>query len=163
MPTGEFFPEKLVNIGTHRWSLRPELALSQPLGKRWLVDVYAGVWFFTTNHSFFPGNAVRNQEPMGTFQAHISYNVRPRLWVAFDATHYVGGQSSVNDTYNDDRQENSRIGMTVVLPVGKYNSLKLAASTGAVVRVGQDFTTFSVGWQRSWFGKPKDKNPTKPE
>lgn len=156
-PTGEFFPDKLINQGTHRWSFRPELALSQPVGKRWLIDSYAGLWFFTDNHSFYPGNSIRTQQLMGTFQAHVSYNIRPRLWVAVNATYYVGGKSSINDLYNDDRQSNARIGITAVLPVGKSNSLKLSASTGAVVRIGQDFTTVSIGWQRSWFGKtPKD-------
>lgn len=152
-PTGEFYPDKLINLGTNRWSFRPELALSMPVGKHWLIDAYAGIWFFTNNHSFYPGDAIRTQQPMGAFQTHISYNIRPRLWVAVNATYYVGGKSSINELYNDDRQANARIGVTTVLPVGKRNSLKLSANTGAVVRVGQDFTTYSIGWQRSWFGK----------
>jgi hypothetical protein len=157
VPTGEFFSDKLINIGTHRWSFKPELALSQPLGKRWLIDAYAGVWFFTTNYSFYPGTSKRSQEAMGSFQAHISYNITPRFWVAFNATYYVGGKSAIDDTIKDDRQSNARIGLTAVMPVGKSNSIKLAASTGAVVRVGQDFTTLSFGWQHSWLGKPKEK------
>lgn len=161
-PTGQFFADKLINLGTNRWSFRPEVALSQPVGKRWLIDAYAGIWFFTNNSSFYPGDALRTQQPMGAFQTHISYNIRPRLWVAFNATYYTGGKSSINDIYNDDRQANTRIGITAVMPVGKSNSLKLSASTGAVVRVGQDFTTFSIGWQRSWFGKTPDSAP-KPE
>lgn len=162
-PTGQFYSDKLVNLGTHRWSFRPEVALSKPVGKRWLIDAYAGIWFFTKNYSFYPGNSLRTQEPMGAFQAHISYNIRPRLWVAINATYYTGGQSSINDLYNDDRLDNSRIGLTMVTPVGKRNSLRFSVSTGAVVRVGQDFATFSIGWQRSWFGKsPKDSAP-KPE
>lgn len=149
-PTGQFFPEKLINLGTNRWSFRPELALSQPLGKRWLMDFYSGLWLFTTNNTFYPGNSVRRQEPMGTFQAHFSYNIKPLLWVAIDATYYVGGTSSVNGIYNDDRQNNSRIGITAVIPTGRFSSLKFAASTGAVVRIGQDFDSFSVGWQKTW-------------
>lgn len=159
VPTGEFFSDKLINIGTHRWSFKPEVALSQPVGKRWLIDVYAGVWFFTKNYSFYPGNSVRSQEAMGAFQAHISYNIKPRFWVAYNATYYVGGTSSIDDTYKDDRQNNTRIGLTAVMPVGKSNSIKLAASTGALVRAGQDFTTFSFGWQHSWIGKTAKHEP----
>jgi len=161
-PTGEFFSDKLINIGTHRWSFKPEVGLSQPLGKRWLIDAYAGVWLFTTNYSFYPGSSKRSQDPMGAFQVHISYNITPRFWIAYNATYYTGGRSSIDDTFKDDRQNNTRIGLTAVMPVGKSNSIKLAASTGAVVRVGQDFTTFSFGWQHSWFGKPKEK-AAKPE
>lgn len=162
-PTGQFYQDKLINLGTHRWSFRPEIALSQPVGKRWLIDAYVGIWLFTNNNSFYPGDAVRSQQPMGAFQTHFSYNIRPRLWVAFNATYYVGGKSSINDLYNDDRQNNARVGLTTVLPVGKNNSIKLSASTGAVVRVGQDFATYSIAWQRSWFGKTAKDNATKPD
>ena len=156
-PTGQFFPDKLINIGTKRWSFRPELAISQPMGKRWLIDVYGGVWFFTDNSVFFPGNARRSQKPMSAIQAHLSYNISLRAWVALDATFYAGGQSSVNGIVKDDRQENSRLGITVVVPVKKYNSIKFAISRGAIVRIGQNFTTASIAWQRSWLGKPRQK------
>lgn len=149
-PTGQFFPDKLVNLGTNRWSFRPELGLSQPIGKRWLLDFYSGLWLFTTNNSFFPGSSVRSQQPMGAFQTHISYNIKPLLWIAFDATYYIGGTSSIDSVYKDDRQDNSRIGITAVVPTGKFSSLKFAASTGAIVRSGQDFNSFTLGWQKTW-------------
>ncbi len=155
-PTGQYYPDKLVNIGTHRWSVRPELALSQPLGQRWLVDVYAGLWLFTDNNDFYPGDLVREQDPLGAFQAHLSYNIKPRLWVALNTTYYAGGQTTIDDTYNDDRQSNSRVGLTGVLPIGKRSSIKLAVSTGAVVRIGQDYTNVSIGYQTSWVSPSKD-------
>jgi hypothetical protein len=158
VPTGQFFADKLINIGTNRWSFKPEIGLSQPIGKRWLIDVYSGVWFFTANNSFYPGTAERSQKPMGAFQAHISYNITPRFWIAYNATYYVGGESSIDGTWSDDRQNNTRVGLTAVMPVGKSNSIKLAASTGAVIRIGPNFTNFSVGWQHSWLGKYEKDN-----
>jgi len=143
----------LINIGTHRWSFKPEIALSQPLGKRWLIDVYAGVWFFTANNSYYPGSSERQQDPLGSFQFHVSYNITPRFWLAYNTTYYTGGSSTIDGTGYGDRQSNTRIGMTAVFPVGKSNSIKIAASTGGIVRVGQDFTTFSIGWQHAWLGK----------
>jgi hypothetical protein len=96
---------------------------------------------------------------MGTFQTHLSYNITPQSWVALNATYYVGGKSSIDDAFNDDRQSNARIGATAVLPVSKRSSIKISISRGAIVRVGQNFTTFSVGWQKSWFGSTsKEKN-----
>lgn len=155
VPTGEFFSDKLINIGTNRWSFRPEIAISQPIKERWLLDFYSGVWLFTDNKTFYPGEVVRSQEPMGAFQFHLSYNIRPVLWVAFDGTYYVGGSSSLDGDFNDDRQDNTRIGMTAVVPTGKLSSVKFAISTGVNVRVGQDFNTLSVGWQKSWLSDLK--------
>lgn len=156
-PTGQYFPEKLINLGTNRWAFKPELALSQPLGKRWLIDVYTGLWMFTNNNQFYTGKSVRSQDPLGSFQGHLSFTIRPKMWLALDATYYTGGNSSVNNVLKDDRQNNSRIGATFVFPVLKHSSLKLAASTGAIVRAGADFNTFSIGWQTAWANKPKSK------
>jgi hypothetical protein len=154
-PTGQFFSDKLINIGANRWAFKPEFAVSQPIGTKWLLDAYAGVWLFTANDSFYPGSSLRTQAPMGTFQAHISYNLRRTLWAAFDATDYVGGHTTVSGVGNNDRQSNARIGGTFVFRVGKRHSIKVAVSDGAIVRFGANFATLSIGWQTGWVSMPK--------
>ena len=34
----------------------------------------------------------REQEPLASMQAHVSYTFRPRLWLALNATYYDGGR-----------------------------------------------------------------------
>jgi hypothetical protein len=150
-PTGQYFNDKLINIGANRWSFKPELALSHPFGKKWMIDFYSAVWLFAKNNTFFPGTSVRSQDPLGALQAHLSYNVSLRAWVALDLTYYGGGNSSVNGVPKDDRQSNSRIGATLVFPTGKMSALKFAVSRGAIVRSGANFTSLSIGWQQSFF------------
>ena len=154
-PTGQFFSDKLINLGANRWAFKPEFAVSHPLGERWLLDAYAALWVFTDNHSFYPGTSDRAQAPMGAFQAHLSYNFQRQLWAAFNATYYVGGKTTVDGVGNNDLQANVRIGGTLALPVGKRQSIKLAVSRGAIVRFGANFTTVSIGWQTAWIPMPK--------
>jgi hypothetical protein len=149
-PTGQYSADKLVNLGTHRWGFKPEFAVSQPIRARWLLDAYAGLWLFTANHLFYPGDQVRTQAPLASFQGHLSYNFSPQLWAAFDATYYAGGRTTVQGVESDDRQSNSRVGATVVVPVGRRHAIKLAVSRGAIIRHGADFSTFSFGWQTAW-------------
>ena len=155
-PAGQDDPTHLINWGTNRWAFKPEFAVSDPLTQKWLLDAYAGVWLFTTNDTYYPGSAIRSQAPMGSFQAHLSYNFRPQLWAAVDTTYYVGGQTTIQGAANDDRQANVRLGGTVVFPVGQRHSIKLAVAKGAIVRIGSDFTTYSVAWQSGWVPRPKD-------
>ena len=68
--------------------------------------------------NFFRG-VRREQEPIATLQAHVSYTFRPGLWLAADATYYAGGRTTVNGVQKDDRQENTRFGLTFSLPVAK--------------------------------------------
>lgn len=150
-PTGQNFSNKLINIGTNRWSFKPELGLSYVISERWFIDLYAGVWFFTKNNSFYPGTSVRSQEPLLTFQTHLSYNINPLMWAAIDFTYYTGGQTSVNDFYKDDRQNNSRLGATFNFPISKLSAIKIAYSTGAIIRFGGNFSTISIAWQMAFF------------
>jgi hypothetical protein len=88
---------------------------------------------------------------MASFQAHLSYNVNPLMWAAIDLTYYIGGQSSINGVYKDDEQNNTRVGATLNLPFSKRNSIKLAYSTGAIIRFGANFSTISLAWQVMFF------------
>jgi hypothetical protein len=150
-PAGEYMSEKLVNIGANRWAFKPEVGLSHPVG-RWYFDVYAGIWLFTDNDAFF-GGVRREQDPLTSFQLHVSYNFRPRMWLAIDGTHYTGGRTTVNGVQNADRQRNTRLGMTFSLPIGRSQSLKFNWSDGASTRFGGDFTTYGVAWQWAWFDR----------
>ncbi len=151
-PTGQYAEDRLVNIGTHRWAAKTEFGLVHPIGK-WYLEAYAGAWFFGDNDEF-RGAHTRAQDPLKSVQAHVSYNFRPRLWVAFDATFYGGGQTTIDGKANDDRQENSRGGLTFSLPVGKKYSLKGSWSRGATTRSGSNFTTFGLGLQYTWMDGP---------
>jgi len=149
-PTGQYDRSKLINLGGHRWAFKPEAGISHRVNN-WTVEGYAGVWLFTDNDEFYTGSAIRSQERILTFQSHVSYMFKPRLWVAADGTWYSGGTTSINGVRKADLQRNSRIGATMSLPIGRWQSLKFSGSTGATTRVGSDFNTLGVAWQLSWF------------
>jgi hypothetical protein len=148
-PASQYYDTKLINLGTNRWSFKPELGISVPKG-RWDLDGYVGAWFYTSNVDFYPGGSVRTQDPVLTIQGHASYTVRPRLWVAADATWYQGGSARVDDGAASTSMNNSRIGLTVSLPVGNRYSAKVAYTSGVIARTGTDFSTVAVAWQVLW-------------
>ena len=158
VPIGQYDPAKLINLGTNRWAFKPELGISYPR-KRWNFDLYAAVWLFTKNPIFYPGTSMRRQDPLSSLQAHVSYTIRPRLWLAVDSTWYGGGAGHVNDGPATGRLSSSRIGVTLSLPLRKKQSLKVAYSTGATARSGADFSTLSVAWQFMWFDRQRSKKP----
>ncbi len=154
VPSGQYDPARLINPGANRWALKPELGLSRRLG-HWAIDGYAGVWLFSTNSAFFPGNAVRKQNPIGALEFHVAYYIKPKMWVSFDSNFWAGGNTVLNGVENDDRARNSRLGGTAAIPITRHQSLKFSASRGAVARIGGNFTTINAGWQYSWVGKPR--------
>lgn len=148
-PAGQYDPARLVNIGSNRWSLKPELGFSHRWG-RWAIDLYGGAWFFFANDRYYPGQRKRTQSPVPNGEAHVGYYVTPRLWVSYDANFWNGGQTSIDGVGNTDRQRNSRMGGTVSLPFRKNQAFKFAYSRGAYVTIGADYNTVTVGWQYTW-------------
>jgi hypothetical protein len=151
-PTGQYDPAKLINIGSNRWSVKPQLGLSKKIGP-WYLELYGGVWFFQDNTNFY-GGSLREQDPIGTFQAHVGYTFERGLWLAGNATFYAGGRTTLDGAAKADLQSNSRLGVTLALPMGRRTSLKAAWATGFTTRIGADFDSLGVAVSTFWFGKP---------
>jgi hypothetical protein len=145
-PLGQYNSGQLVNLGYHRWAFKPEVGFSYPAG-RWTMDGSAGVWLFTTNESYFPGNARKEQDPVVALQGHVSYALPRRAWFAINGTWFGGGETRVDRALNPDEQRNVRMGATLSIPIMRQQSLKFIYSTGATTRRGSDFNTFNVTWQ----------------
>jgi len=155
-PTGQYDPTKLINLGANRWAFKPELGLSRRWG-HWLLDAYAAVWLYTENPEFFSRNAYvagvqsQTQDPVAVLESHLSYDVRPRLWVSLDANFWRGGKTSLNGVENPATlQQNSRVGITASFPVSRHQSVKLSYARGAYIRFGGDYQILSAAWQYSW-------------
>ena len=159
-PTGQYDPTVLINLGTNRWAFKPEIGYSQRWGN-WILDGYAAVWFFTTNPEFFshnqyvPGVQSKAESPVAALEAHLSYDIRPRLWISLDANFWQGGETSVNGVSNPSTyQRNSRIGATASIPIDTHNSIRLSYSDGAYVQHGGNYRAIFASWQYAWFDSP---------
>lgn len=159
-PTGQYDPSRLINTGNNRWAFKPEIGLSQRW-RHWILDAYGAVWFFTPNNNFFdndplsPGRNKQTEKPMGATELHLSYDVKPRLWLSIDGNYWRGGETSLNGVPTPTTlQANSRLGATVAVPVSKHQSLKFSYSGGTYVRFGGNYQDISFAWQYSWLGRP---------
>jgi hypothetical protein len=150
-PLGVYNDTRLINIGANRWGFQPELGISHFYGP-WTFEMDVGGWLFTDNTNFNRGK-VRSQDPIGAMQLHAIYAFRPRLWLAVDANYYTGGRTTINGTQNYDLQQNSRIGITLSIPLTGLQSMRFAFSHGARTRVGGDFDTFGISYQYVWFDR----------
>jgi hypothetical protein len=149
-PLGQYDADKLVNIGTNRWSFKPEVGISKAWGPLTL-ELATGVTLYTDNDDFF-GGKTRAQAPIYSVQGHVSYTLGAGIWVAVDGTYYTGGRTTIDGVEGNDLQKNTRLGVTMALPVNRYTSVKLYASTGVSTRTGSDFDVVGIAWQYRWGG-----------
>ena len=156
-PTGQYDPTRLINIGTNRWAFKPEVGYTGRVGS-FVLDAYAGIWLFTANNSFAataanPRGNTRRQDPITAFEFHVSYDVKPRLWISADLNYWRGGRTTVDGVKGElTLQSNSRFGVTGSVPLTRHQSLKVSYSDGVVIRLGGNFRILSAGWQYGWVG-----------
>ena len=147
-PTGQYDSRRLITLGSNRWSFKPEIGLSKPVG-RWTLEMAGGIWLFTANENFFGGSR-RGQKPLLSFQGNVIYTLRRRMWVSANAAYYTGGQTIVNGVINADRLANSRVGATFSFPLHPRQSIKIAWAKGLTTRFGGDTNILAVAWQYTW-------------
>jgi len=150
-PLGQYDPTKLVNIGTNRWSFKPELGVSKQAG-RLTLEFLGTVTFFTTNTDFLGGRE-QSQAPLFSGQVNVIYTFRSGIWGGVGGLIYAGGATSTDGGPTTTPQENTRAGAVLVFPIGKHNSLKAYYSAGVSTRTGTDFNTIVVTWIHLWGGK----------
>jgi hypothetical protein len=154
-PTGQYNGTKLINWGINRWAFKPEFGYSQRWG-RTMLDAYAGAWLYTKNPASYsvPTPKPQTEAPVGAFEGHLSYDVKPRLWFSLDGNLWFGGVTSLSGIQNlKTQQTGSRVGVTGSYRVSKHQSLKLSYSNGIYLLFGGNYQNVSVAWQYSWVGK----------
>jgi hypothetical protein len=147
-PLGQYDSTKLINLGTNRWSFKPEAGISRAYGQ-WVVEGMAGAWFFTDNTDFV-GGRTREQDPIAALQAHLTYKFKRNMWLAADANYFTGGRTRIGGQANLDLQRNSRIGATFSSGIGRRQAIRVSVSRGAYTTIGADFTSLAVGYNYAW-------------
>lgn len=149
-PTGQYDPNRLVNIGMNRWSFKPEIGISQAVG-RWTFEGQVAATFFTDNNDFF-GHQTRSQEPLYSAQGHVICSFKKGMWGSVDATYFTGGQTTIGAKTNLDLQKNWRVGATFATPLTRRSSIKFYLSDGVSSRTGNDYSLAGVAYQIRWGG-----------
>jgi hypothetical protein len=69
-------------------------------------------------------------------------------WASLEANFFRGGRSTIDGERRDDEQRNSNVGASVLFPLGKRQSLRLAINTALVTRSGGDYQTVLLNYIR---------------
>jgi hypothetical protein len=149
LPTGEYFGDKLINLGENRFSLRPQVGVVHARGK-WSFEFTGAASFFTDNDDFFGGKELE-QEPLVALQGHAIYTFRPGLWLGASLGYDFGGQSAIDGMDKDDRREILSWGLTCGVPVTRSVGLKFGYIDQRTQRqTGADLGNFVAAVSVMW-------------
>jgi hypothetical protein len=144
-PTGHYDPDRLINVGSNRWTARLKLGTALILNQSWVLEFSGSGWFFGDDPDFINGR--KEQDPLFTLESNLIKRIRPGLWASLDVTYYRGGQQSVAGTELDDARRNLKVGGTVVIPFLERHAIKIGYANGVIVRYGDDFNEVLLSYQ----------------
>ncbi len=151
VPVGQYYPDKLINLGAGRWAFRPRLGASYKSGPLSL-EAMLSVWLYTANDDFF-GGALLEQEPLWSTQANVVYQLPSRVWFGLGMGASRGGQTRTNDIVADSYKKNTRWAAIIAVPLNRQHGLKLVYINGLRTRAGADFDQLSLAWSMHWGGQ----------
>ena len=148
LPLGQYYPTSWSTSA--RIAGRSSLRSGDHTWRKWRAEGYVGAWLFSDNTDF-AGGTTRHQAPITSTQAHLTYTIRPRLWMALDGNFWNGGVVTVSGSGPTALQRNSRIGATVSVPIDQRQSLRLAYRFGAYTTPGGDSKSVGVSYTYARF------------
>jgi hypothetical protein len=149
LPLGEYFEDKLLNLGGNRFVFRPQLGVVHGWGN-WSAELTGSPWFFTDNDEFF-GGQLREQDPFYTLQTQLVYSFRPGLWMAASAGYGIGAESKIDGVRQDDENENIVWALSLGFPLPKHVAGKIAyIGSETLVSTGADSDTISLAIVVNW-------------
>lgn len=149
LPTGEYIDDKLINLGSNRYTFTPQFGVVHTRGK-WTMELSSSVTFFTDNNEFFNGKS-HEEDPLFTGQGHLIYTFMPGLWLGASAGYGYGGESTIDRVSANDRKGNLGFGLSAGIPVNRHLGFKIAY-IGIRTRedVGSDNDTFLIACSFQW-------------
>jgi Putative MetA-pathway of phenol degradation len=150
-PTGQYNSNKLLNLGSDRWSFNPEIAVSHPFGseQKWQWDVYARAYFFTDN-TLYNGREILRQQPLPGLEGHVSYFFVHSAWASIDTLYSFRGATVIDGVYQNNAQKNFTLGSEVNVSLNPRSSLVFQFAKALVHQNGPALTGFAVKYTYSW-------------
>ncbi|MFK0090617.1 transporter [Pseudomonas sp. NPDC090755] len=148
-PTGDYDKNRVINIGSNRWVVKPEIAFGTPLGPTWLeINGYVSLY---GDNDDYQGNSKLEQKPLYAMEAHYSYTINRALWASLDATYNTGGETKVDGVSQDNEQENTLLGASLGFMLSPQFGGLVAYSDTVSERTGSpDVNTWTLRLQYVW-------------
>ena len=148
-PLGQYFEDRLVNLGLNRWVIRPQLGVVH-VRKAWSYELTGSVFFFTDNNAFWDGNK-REQQPLYAIQGHVIHTFKFGLWASASGGYGYGGGSLVNGDFRNDTNSNFAWAISAGMPYKRRHLFKVSyANFMTFVNIGLASDNFAFAYSFLW-------------
>lgn len=113
IPVGTYDADRLINLGTNRWSFRLGVGTVLPFAKALAWESANSVVLFTDNDDVFGPAESRSQNALYISENHVTRAFTPKWWGSVDLRYQYGGETSTDGVPDDNLTNMLGGGLTV--------------------------------------------------
>lgn len=148
LPTGEYYDDKLINLGSNRYTIRPQFGIVRSW-REWSLEATAAVSIFGDNDDFF-GDVRLEQDPLFFLQGHLIRSLGNGRWMGLSLGYGAGGETTVNGLDKDNERDDLAWALSYGFALGQ-TAIKLAyAGTHTRAETGLDSDSLVLTFSRGW-------------
>jgi len=150
LPLGEYYPDRLINLGGNRYIVRPQLGVLHTRGP-WQFEATTTIAFFENNDEFF-GGATLEQDPLWFFEGHIVHSFSRNRWMSLSGGYSYEGEGQLNGNSQNNQQRTRYWALSFGMPISRTQNIKLTyidARTNVIV--GSSSDSLILSWSMNWF------------
>lgn len=145
LPLGDYFPDKLINLGANRWVLTPQLGVTHVRGE-WTWELSGSVSIHGDNDEFLVDSELAT-DPLFALQGHVVYTFRPGLWASLSTAYGIGGDNHIDGGERASDVGNWLVSVSAGVPLSRTQGLKLSWVRGTTQRnTGADYDSLLLSW-----------------
>lgn len=132
LPTGSYDPERVISVGSNRLAAQLVLPITYSIGASMVdttlttFEILPSITFFWDNTNPTGDATVTGQKPLYSLEAHVTRNLSRTTWVSFGGIYNSGGETSTDDSWNNDTRESVGLGASVSFAVSSSVSVKVS-------------------------------------
>lgn len=149
LPWGEYFPDKLINLGGNRYVIRPALGLLHRRGP-WEFEATTSLSFYQDNDEYF-GNSLLERDSLWFLQGHVTRDLARGQWITLSGGLSYDGEYFINGASLDYTERTSFLSLAWGMALTRQQSIRIAyikADTHVVL--GSSTDNLLMSWSLAW-------------
>ena len=145
LPLGQYFEEKVINLGQNQFVFCPQVGFVHNWNK-WSYELTGSIIFYTKNPNFTNGKD-KILDPVFALQTHLIRSFKPRYWASVSLSYGLGGKSVVNRQPNNDERGDIQTGLAFGFPLLKNQGMKAFYIHSETTKdIGANLDVLGIGW-----------------
>lgn len=149
LPWGEYFPDRLINLGGNRYVIRPSLGLLHRRGP-WEFECTTSLSFYQDNDEYF-GNSRMERDPLWFLQGHVTRDLARGQWLTLSGGFSYDGEFYLNGESLDYSERTSYVSVAWGMALTRQQSIRVAyVKADTQVVLGSSSDNLLLSWSLAW-------------